>query len=173
MNGYDPEDFDPMKAWAKAQYEAALPLTAFFSGLRAGAKRLVLRGLWTVVAATAAVFLLLYWNGGHEAYYISVFLEIASACFFFACAPLAIRAGRRWARLTPAVGLAVCAAMLLVAYRATDPLQSALIEFGVATLALVALELVLVPILKTVEKDYRAAKEEHERHRSDLAGASQ
>lgn len=113
---------------------------------------LVVGGFFLGLSVGSALFFV-FGNGGEYAEAVS--LEIASACFFLAAGPVVMR----WARMhlwsTILITLSVGIGLLCWGYFVSNKLQSALIEFGVATLMLVILELSFSPIWKAVMRMLR------------------
>lgn len=112
---------------------------------------------WTLILTMGALFLalsvgavLFFIFGNKGEYWESVSLEIASACFFFASGPVVARWARARFWLTTVITLPVGIGLLWWGSIVSNKLQSALIEFGVATLMLVILELSFSPIWKKV-----------------------
>lgn len=171
MNGTHFDDFDPVEAWADAQYKAGLPFSTMFARMRAGFRRAILIGLWSVVLLGGGVALSLFAGGSQSDYWSSIFLELASACVFFVVAPIGIRCGRKWPKATPLVLAALGVGLVIGAAYTNGKFQSVMIEFGVAIVMVAVLEIIVAPMLNSVRETYRAAKEEFERLEKDLEAA--
>lgn len=103
-----------------------------------------------------------YWN--------LLFLELSSGFLFFAAAPRIIHLGRRYRWQVPLLGAAVAGLLLYLAYdcekyfsqlsqHACEFLQAALIEYSIAMILMVGLEIAMAPWLNDLALKYRQARD--------------
>lgn len=116
----------------------------------------------------ALIFLGLAYSAELHSYWSSLFLELSSGFFFFAAAARVIHLGRKYPWQVPLVGLLVAGPLLCLAYycrqlfpHLSDPtadfLQSVLIEYSIALLLIVGLEIAMAPWLETLNQKYQGA----------------
>jgi hypothetical protein len=105
-------------------------------------------------------------------------LELSSGCFFFAAAPVVVSLGRSYRWQVPLAGLIAAVVLLWLAHdcetvlsgaspHKCEFLRAALIEYAVALLLVVGLELAMAPWLRRLEAKQREASEELERNRTE------
>lgn len=155
MNGIDPDRFDPYKAMADAALPIAVPVerakTWMFTALR-----YVFSGLFPI---GGALFLALSYNAPSGSFPQSVYLELSSGFAFFWAAPYVLQLGRSHRWLVPIAGICIAAALFYFAKSSAGFNQSVLIEFSIAVLILVGLELTMTPWLNAIaakQKELRA-----------------
>lgn len=111
-----------------------------------------------------------YWN--------SLLLELSSGFFFFAAAPRAIYLGRKYRWQVPCVGLVLALPLLYMSYHCqklfpgltvytAEFLQAALIEYAIALLLMVGLEIAMVPWLDALDQKYQQALSELKQLKQD------
>lgn len=116
----------------------------------------------------ALLFLYFAYIAQLHSYWNLLFLELSSGFFFFAAAPTVIHLGKQYRWQVPSAGLLLAAPLLLTAYHsekllpllshhATEFLQAALIEYSIALLLMVGLEIAMVPWLESINTKYQQA----------------
>lgn len=126
----------------------------------------------------ALLFLCFSYICESNAYWNSLFLELSSGFFFFATAPRVIYLGRKYRWQVPCAGLVLALPLLYVAYRCqqffpglstytTGFLQAAFIEYAIALLLMVGLEIAMVPWLDGLDQRYQQALNELKQLKQD------
>ena len=116
----------------------------------------------------ALIFLFFAYIADLHSYWNLLFLELSSGFFFFAAAPTIIHLGRKYRWQVPLGGLVLAVPLLWLAYlpqkfmpllshHAGEFLQAALIEYSIALLLMVGLEIAMVPWLESINKKYQQA----------------
>ncbi len=109
------------------------------------------------------------YNSSADSFKSSIYLELSSGIFFFSVAPIIMKHGQHKRRLIASLGVAISIIFLAIAFFAkeiftrsqVDTLefyQSSFIEFSIAILILVILELTVMPWLDIVNKHVHEAK---------------
>lgn len=119
----------------------------------------------------ALLFLYCAYLADLHSYWNLLFLELSSGFFFFAAAPSVVHLGRKYRWQVPFVGVLVAGPLLWVAYHsekllpqfshhASEFLQAALIEYSIALLLMVGLEIAMAPWLEAINKKYQQASDD-------------
>lgn len=165
MNGIDPDRFDPYRAMADAALPVMVPVEHAKSWMLT-----TLRFLFSSMFPIGAVlFLVLSYNAPLNSFAQSVYLELSSGFTFFWAAPSVLRLGRSHRWLVSVAGIGASAVLLFFAKAANGFDQSVLIEFSIAVLILVGLELTMTPWLVAVATRQKELRDSYEALRARLS----
>jgi hypothetical protein len=122
-----------------------------------------------VFPGLALLFLGLAYRAEIHSYWNLLFLELSSGFVFFSLAPLIVRLGRTYAWQVPLVGVLIACPLLWFAYHCEEFLPSlsphgcefvtaALIEYSIALLLMVGLEIVMAPWLNRLAEKQKKVR---------------